>query len=110
EPMLRDLIANTLSELGYNVLEAKEPTEAVALLERHAAVDLVVTDVIMPQMNGPELVRQLLEMRPLLKVLYMSGYIGDAVLQHGSHVRAELLQKPFAPDILARKLREILDR
>jgi CheY-like chemotaxis protein len=72
-------------------------------------IDLLLTDVVMPGMNGPELADRLKVTRPEIKVLYVSGYAADALLRHGpSHSKTAFLQKPFAPMALVRKVREAL--
>jgi CheY-like chemotaxis protein len=73
-------------------------------------LDLLLTDVVMPHMSGPQLAQRLREHRPDLRVLFMSGYTDDAALRHGVQ-RSEVffLQKPFTPDVLARRVRETLD-
>jgi CheY-like chemotaxis protein len=111
EPGVRSLVRASLRLKGYTVLEAGNGTEALALAERHSGpIHLLLTDVIMPQMNGRELSERLKARRPGLKVLFMSGYTDDAVLRRG--VVAEdlpFIQKPFTPSALAGKLRTVLD-
>jgi len=73
-------------------------------------IDLAVVDVVMPEINGPDLVRQMAPLRPGMNVLYISGYTDEAVVHHGiPETGAAFLQKPFLPDALARKVREVLD-
>ena len=73
-------------------------------------IDLLVSDIVMPEMSGPRLAEQLREERPTLRILYMSGYTKDTILHHGiADDDPMLLQKPFLPDDLARKVREVLD-
>ncbi len=111
EPGVRSLVRDSLRSRGYAVLEAGNGTEALALAERHSGpIHLLLTDVIMPQMNGRELSERLKARRPGLKVLFMSGYTDDAVLRHGV-VTEDLpfIQKPFTPSALAGKLRTVLD-
>ena len=94
------------------MIEAIDADEALRLVEEHAEpIHLLVTDVVMPGMSGRELAERLTELRPELKVLYVSGYTDDAVVRHGL-LEAEIafLQKPFTPDALARKVRELLDQ
>ncbi len=112
ETEVRELAEDILRMSGYTVLSAPSPAEAVALVQRHVGpIDLLLTDVVMPQMSGPRLAESLVALRPMLKVLYMSGYVGDAVAQHGVlDPRIPFLQKPFTPDALARIVREVLDR
>jgi CheY-like chemotaxis protein len=110
ETGVRELIRDFLARCGYTVLEATGVPEAFTLFETHAShLDLLVTDVVMPQMNGRVLAERLLERQPGLRVLYMSGYTDDQVLVQGIAGGAGFLQKPFTPDVLARKVREVLD-
>jgi CheY-like chemotaxis protein len=109
--MLRTLVRETLEGAGYRVLEASEPLEARAIAGNHQGViQLLVTDVIMPKASGPELAKELLQVCPGLKVLYMSGYTGLAISRRGVRRReAAFLSKPFTPADLAAKVREVLE-
>jgi PAS domain S-box-containing protein len=110
EQGVRELIRDFLLRCGYTVLEAADPTEALALFDaKRDVLQLLITDVVMPQMNGRELAERLVARRPGLGVLFMSGYTDDQVLAHGVARGAGFLQKPFTPDVLARKVREVLD-
>jgi PAS domain S-box-containing protein len=111
EPGVRSLVRASLRLKGYTVLEAGNGTEALALAERHSGpIHLLLTDVIMPQMNGRELSERLKARRPGLKVLFMSGYTDDAVLRHGVVTEdLQFIQKPFTPSALAGKMRTVLD-
>lgn len=111
EPGVRSLVRDSLRLKGYTVLEAGNGTEALALAERHSGpIHLLLTDVIMPQMNGRELSERLKARRPGLKVLFMSGYTDDAVLRHGVVTEdLQFIQKPFTPSALAGKTRNVLD-
>jgi CheY-like chemotaxis protein len=111
EPTVRNLARKVLARHGYTVLEAADGTEALELFGRDPdVIDLVVTDVIMPSMGGPELIRRLRAQRPDLPVLLMSGYTDDATLRRGLARSDEaFLEKPFVPATLARKVRELLD-
>jgi CheY-like chemotaxis protein len=109
EEVLRDLVHKVLAQRGYRVLTASDGAAALGAVERHgAAVDLVLTDVIMPQMSGPALVAQLRARHPALRVLYVSGYTAEA-LREQAESGAPFLAKPFAPEALLRKVREVLD-
>jgi two-component system, cell cycle sensor histidine kinase and response regulator CckA len=96
---------------GYTVIDARHPGEALLIVERRTGrIDLLVTDVVMPEMSGRELAEGLSAVRPLLKVLYMSGYTDNAIVHHGVlDPGITLIQKPFAPDAFAGKVREVLD-
>jgi len=111
EDMVRSLASRTLREHGYTVLEARHGVDALRQLEvQPSAVDLVISDVVMPEMGGRELGRRLATLRPSLPVLYISGYTGEDVIQRGLlDAGAPFQQKPFAPEGLARKVREMLD-
>jgi PAS domain S-box-containing protein len=106
-----ELTRTILEQSGYTVFTAPSGEDALKLLkEEKNQIDLLLTDVIMPEMNGPELFRQALEICPGLKVLYMSGYTGNAILQHGfSEKEVHLIQKPFTLASLTHKVREVLD-
>jgi len=111
EPAVRSLSRRALEGSGYTVLAAATGADALELAERHdGPIDLLVTDVVMPGMSGRELAEQLAPRRPGLRVLYMSGYPGDAVVQRGGLAAGvAFLQKPFTPDGLARQVRAVLD-
>ena len=111
EMSVRKLAAEFLGSNGYRVLEAQDGAEALQVCEEHRApIHLLLTDVVMPGMSGRELAVRLVGARPEMKVIYVSGYTDDAIVQHG--VREEgtvFLQKPFSLDALARTVREALD-
>ena len=111
EPGVRRLVNETLRLHGYTVLEARHGIEALLTGAKHMGpIHLLLTDVVMPQMSGPEVAEKLLEVRPEIKVLYMSGYPDHPVFSKGG-VDTErcFLQKPFTPSALAQKVREVLD-
>lgn len=110
---LREVTCEFLQSSGYMVISAGSPEEALHLAERHnGPIDFLLTDVIMPRMNGRELATRLSELRPGMKVLYVSGYADD-VVRGGVHGALEeglaFLQKPCTRRALTRKIREILD-
>jgi CheY-like chemotaxis protein len=100
-----------LEALGYTVLAAERPEEALRLAGAHAgSIHLLITDVIMPGMNGPDLAGRLAEKHPNLKCLFMSGYTADVMTQRGAlGAEVPFLPKPFSRHDLARKVREVLD-
>jgi PAS domain S-box-containing protein len=108
---VRAVAMGILRRHGYQVLAARHAGEALLLCERHSgAIQLLVTDVVMPQMSGPELARRLERERPEMKVLYMSGYTDDSVVRHGVlEATVAYLQKPLTIEGLARKVRAVLD-
>jgi two-component system, cell cycle sensor histidine kinase and response regulator CckA len=109
EAGVRELIRDFLARCGYDVLEAPDVQRALALFGEHRTrIALLVTDIVMPQMNGRALAERLRAEQPALKVLYISGYTDELVLAPGSD-GAAFLQKPFTPLVLARKVREVLD-
>jgi signal transduction histidine kinase/ActR/RegA family two-component response regulator len=109
---VRSLVCRILAECGYEVLEAPTGADALALVDRFAgAIDLLVTDVIMPGMSGPELARRMTGRNPGTRVLFMSGYTDDLLARHGvQEPGIDYIQKPFTPDALARKVFEALAR
>jgi CheY-like chemotaxis protein len=111
EARVRKLIIEVLSARGYTVLEATRGDDALRLCRTHRGrIDLALVDVIMPEMSGPDLVKQIAPMCRNLRVLYMSGYTDEAILHHGVlESGAAFLPKPFVPDALARKVRDVLD-
>jgi CheY-like chemotaxis protein len=111
EDGVRELVRQILVEHGHAVLTARHGRDALQLAERYERpIDLLVTDVVMPEMGGGELVTRLIELRPNLKVLYISGYTNDELLRRGVHgAEAHFLHKPFTTDGLMRRVREILD-
>jgi two-component system, cell cycle sensor histidine kinase and response regulator CckA len=111
EARVRKLIVDVLTARGYRVLEATRGEEAIKLCKTHQGeIDLAVVDVVMPELSGPELVRQIAPLRPGARVLYISGYTDEAIVHHGIlQSGAAFLQKPFMPNALVRKVREVLD-
>ena len=111
EPAVLTLSRRALEAQGYVVLAASDAAAALRVVERHGGtIHMLVTDVVMPGLSGRELADRLVAQRPGIRVLYMSGYPGDAVVQHGGLPQGSaFLQKPFSPDTLARKVRDVLD-
>jgi DNA-binding response OmpR family regulator len=107
---VRRYAAAALRTHGYRVMQAESAGEALAICEReNESIDLVLTDVVMPNIGGKTLERRLAERWPGMKVLFMSGYSEDAILHHGGLEKGtELIQKPFSPGELANKVREML--
>ena len=105
------VVRGALHTCGYQILEARHGEEALRIWKaRGPSIDLIITDVVMPVMNGPDFVRQARETNPNVKVLFMSGYTEHGFSAHGEMGPADgFLQKPFAPAALARKTREVLD-
>jgi two-component system cell cycle sensor histidine kinase/response regulator CckA len=112
DEMVRGITVRALRQLGYRILLAEDGVDALRVVAQHGSpIDLVLTDIIMPHMGGPELVEKLLERYPGLKVLFVSGYSEESLADRG--ILAEhraFLDKPFTSSMLARKMREILDK
>jgi signal transduction histidine kinase/CheY-like chemotaxis protein len=111
EPALRALTAESLKKLGYMVLSAGDGIEALAAVEQHSGgIDVVVTDIVMPRMGGPELVERLRQKQDGFGVIFMSGYSESAARENASTMReASLLNKPFSWELLARKVSDVLE-
>ena len=112
EDVVRGLTRQILIQAGYNVLDARSGDEAIRLCHAHAgSIDLLLTDVVMPEISGKEVADRLLELRPTIRVLFMSGYTDEAIVQHGVlDANVKFLQKPFTWVALTRKVREVLNR
>jgi CheY-like chemotaxis protein len=112
EEDVRKLAVRILERQGYKVLEASEGLGAFLIVEEYEnPIHLLVTDVVMPKISGRELVDRMAEVRPEIKVLYMSGYTDNAITHHGILEKGmNYLQKPFTMEGLARKVREVLDK
>lgn len=111
EPLVLQALMLSLTRLGYNLLTAETPNEALDILANYPQnIHLLITDVVMPQMSGLDLAAQALQHRPNMAVLYISGYMEDhARIQALEQNKLHFLQKPFTPSTLSRKVREIFD-
>src|SRR4051794_9414879 len=111
DEMVRTLVRETLQREGYKILDAPGPLEAKKISEQFKpAIQLMITDVVMPKVSGRELADQLARRRPDMKVLYMSGYTDNAVLNSGIlQKEVAFLQKPFTPGALTEKVRDVLE-
>ncbi len=101
-----------IRDLGYQVVEAEGPAQAVEIAEQSAEIDLVLTDMVMPDMGGPELVKVIQKTHSGIKVIFMSGYLNLDLAPGRPGTRSEInyLQKPFDATLLATALRNALDR
>ena len=111
EQGLRELAKRLLQRQGYTVLLAADADEALRLFAANRSIDVLLTDVVMPGASGPELTSELVKQRPALRVIYMSGYTEDAIVQHGVlKAGIAFLHKPFTSKTLGAKIREVLER
>lgn len=111
EPAMLRMATQLLERLGYRVLAASTPGEALRTAGAHVgAIDLLVTDVVMPEMNGRQLANALITLLPGLRCLFMSGYTNDVIAHHGVIDEGiEFIAKPFSTSDFAKKIRAILD-
>lgn len=113
EPLVRAMVVAVLRDQGYNVLETTNGAEALQVAQEHATaeIQLLLSDIVMPRMNGIELARRFREMFPDNRILLMSGYADEPDLRQAlPDPTIEFLPKPFTPQELAEKVREVLDR
>jgi CheY-like chemotaxis protein len=110
DPGILELTSRVLTRYGYTVLTANGGEQAQAVCMRHCGpIDVLLSDVVMPGMNGPMVAQILTKLRPAMKVAFMSGYTDDAIVRHGVMVHEmPFLQKPFTPERLANKILEVL--
>jgi len=110
DPAIRTLARRVLTGYGYQILEAADTTDAVRIVHRHAgAIDLLLSDIVMPKMNGPELAQHLVALRPDMRVLYMSGFSSRLSIGLGFVSPAvAVLHKPFTAEMLVMKVRQSL--
>ncbi|HEV8248320.1 MAG TPA: response regulator, partial [Polyangiaceae bacterium] len=110
DDQVRVVVRGILAKNGYHVIEANNAGGALLHSEKHPGIiHLLLSDVVMPQMSGPELAKRLASIRPDMKVLCMSGYTDDSIVRHGvleAHIT--FLQKPITPETLMTKVREVL--
>jgi CheY-like chemotaxis protein len=107
---VRQYVANALGHLGYRVLEAPDSSRALEVLANHPEIALLLTDVVLPGLNGRKIAEQARELIPELKVMFMTGYARNAISHHGLLDKGvNLLPKPFTVEVLARRIRGALD-
>jgi CheY-like chemotaxis protein len=107
---LRELTKRILTAQGYTVVTAADAGEALQVFDETPSINLLLTDVVMPGRSGPELTKELIARRPGLKVVYMSGYTDESIVQHGVlQPGVAFLHKPFTAGALSRKIRDVLD-
>ena len=112
EPSILNMTAMMLQNMGYTVLAATGSRDAILMAEDYACdnIHLIISDVVMPEMNGPDLAKKILTLYPHLKILFMSGYTADIIAHHGVlNEGMHFIQKPFSMESLAAKVREVLD-
>ena len=112
EPLVREVVSQTLRDVGYVVLEASNGFDAIKIASERAAgaIELLITDVVMPFMRGDELASKVRLIHPDLKVIFVTGYGEDSVACGRTTQREAILEKPFAPSVLVSRIQEMLDR
>jgi CheY-like chemotaxis protein len=112
EPVIRRVVVQALTQEGYRIIAVEDGASALTMCGDAAQpIDLLITDVVMPLMSGPQLVQRVASLRPSMSILYISGYTDRALIHQGQReAGTDFLQKPFTPETLARKVRGILDR
>ena len=108
--LVRDMTSEALRQYGYTVIEAPGGEKALSIIREYPQkIDLLLTDVVMPGLNGRELADQILAVKPGIRVLFMSGYADNAIVQYGVlNPGFDFIEKPFSPELLADKLRRVL--
>jgi DNA-binding NtrC family response regulator len=106
---VRALVRDILQSNGYRVIVASDPADAIATSQTHPAIDLLLTDVVMPKMSGRELATRVMAARPKIRVLFMSGY-ADIALAPNALLAESFIAKPFTPEALLKRVRSILER
>jgi DNA-binding NtrC family response regulator len=111
DDQVRTVAVGILRRSGYHVIEARSAGEALLHAERHPGmIHMLLSDVVMPHMSGPELARRLASARPDMKVVCMSGYTDESIVRHGVlEAPFAFIQKPLTPEALTRKVRDVLD-
>jgi two-component system, cell cycle sensor histidine kinase and response regulator CckA len=110
DPLLKGMVVDILKARGYTVYGAEKPEELEIIFQSATKCDLLITDVVMPKIKGPELAARVARRWPGVRILYMSGYTSDPAVHHGVLNRGlSFLQKPFVPATLAARVREVLD-
>lgn len=110
DPSLRKLVCAILASAGYAVIETQSSLDAVDKAMEDGLIDIMVSDVVMPKMNGQEVYEKVKFLQPQIKVLFMSGYTENIIAEHGiKEQHIQILQKPFVAEDLLRKVREVLD-
>lgn len=108
---VRNLVCRMLVQYGYRVLEARDGHDALHVCQSHPdSIQLVLTDLVMPNMSGGELASRLMRLRPALRVLFMSGYTDEPVVRRLGRESVMFLQKPFTSITLSERIRQVLDR
>lgn len=112
EALVRELAVRCLGARGYRVLQAEDGLAALEVARAFdGPIDLLVTDVVMPHMSGPEMAKRLVVERPTTRVIYTSGYTDDALIRHGAvDPSVDFLAKPYTPEALAAMVRSVLER
>jgi CheY-like chemotaxis protein len=108
--LVRELVERILEREGHQILAAEDGIDALRLVEGEPSIDLVITDVVMPRMNGPEFAAELRQRLPDVRVLFMSGHPAETLAREGLAVGEEFIQKPFTPSELTAKVGELLER